>query len=172
MADDFANQESSVHRADSNRFRFTIFSVGTASRFDRRYLRPPQADTRYRDLDEVVDEISAHEGLHGRVDRAEIHLLLGSFVAINLGVELWDGGQIRRNRRRDFRSLRYGSKECRNIVRQEFRVVVAGTILKDHRDAPRSAYTGNRRRREREGQAFTVAGQFLLHTRLDSFKLF
>src|ERR1700734_3410348 len=51
MADDLAHQESSVYRPDSNRFRFTVFPAGATSRLDRRHLRPPQADTRYRDVD-------------------------------------------------------------------------------------------------------------------------
>src|SRR5579883_3313716 len=43
---------------------------------------------------EVVDEISAHEGLHGGVDVAEIDLLLQSLFAVNVSVELRNGRLI------------------------------------------------------------------------------
>ena len=52
---------------------------------------------------EVVDEVAAHERLHGGVDVGEIDLLLKRLFPIDIRVELRHGRLIRRNGGGDLR---------------------------------------------------------------------
>src|SRR5579864_5703338 len=77
---------------------------------------------------EVVDQISAHESLHGCIDRAQIDLLLRGLVDVHIGIKLRYGRKVRGNRRRNLRPLRHRAEKREDVLRKEGRIVVAGPI--------------------------------------------
>src|SRR5579862_6211124 len=120
---------------------------------------------------EIIDQITAHEGLHGRVNRAEIHLLLNSLFAVDLRVELRNSRQVRWKSRGDFRALQYSPEQSVYIFGEEGGIVVDGAILEDHGYTPRGSDAENSGRRKREGEPFAYACQLLLHGLLNGLNL-
>jgi len=84
---------------------------------------------------EVVDQIAAHEGLHGLVDVAELHTLLQGLGLVHGDVELGHGRVVGGQHVGDFRALLECSQELVEVLGQIRRVVVAGAVFDDHGDA-------------------------------------
>ena len=70
-----------AHRTGS---MFSMFGARSAFRLD---IGLPLA----AEAVEVVDQVSAHEGLHGGVDVGELHLLLRGLFLVDIGIELGHG---------------------------------------------------------------------------------
>src|SRR6185437_5399236 len=120
---------------------------------------------------EVVDQVATHEGLHSGVDVRERDLLLRGFFAVDIGIELGDGGKVGGDGGGDLLAFGGGAEEGVQIFCKEGRIVVAGAVLKNHGDAAGGPDAGDGGRREAEGDALGAAHQLALHALLDGVEL-
>ena len=120
---------------------------------------------------EIVNEVSAHEGLDGAVDIVEVHALLQDLVAVDVNKFLRDAGQERCAKAGDFRALASGVEKSGEVPGEEWNVG-AGTVFKDEGEAAGSADAGNGRRGESESNSLGQFAQLAVEVRLDRLKLF
>ena len=103
---------------------------------------------------EVIHKVTAHEGLHGLVDIADIHALDTHLGAVNVDIVLRYVWKIAGQQTSQLGAPARGGDEFLYVVRQELRIAAAGAIFEDECDATGGADSENRRRREGKCDAF------------------
>src|SRR5262249_11183893 len=115
---------------------------------------------------EVVDEVSAHEGLERLVDALDVDSLLQHFVAVDLREELRNIGDERRRERADLGPFARLGDESLRVLRQELDVRTRA-IFQHERDAAGSTDARDCGRWERERDRLANLPELPIDVRLD-----